>query len=236
MSNHLNTSRSESLSQYDVGLRLHFARVYKIMSIGLFITALVSFFTSQSPQMMQAIHGTWLGLVVALAPLGIIFFGLSPQNVRKMNPGTVQAIFYGFSGLLGLSLSYIFAVYTGISILRVFFITAITFGAMSIWGYTTKRDLSKMGSFLFMGLIGIIIASIVNIFLQSPMLMYFVSGAGVIVFTLLIAFDTQNIKETYNEGDSAADQTKLATMSALSMYLNVINLFQFLLMFLGNRE
>lgn len=236
MNNPSPQNQTATLSRYDAGLREHFARVYKVMCFGLLITALVAYGTSQTPALFEAIHGTWLGLIVMLAPLGIIFFGLSPQNVRKMSVSAVNGVFYLFSGLLGLSMSYIFLAYSGESITRVFFITAAMFGAMSIWGYTTKRDLSAMGSFLFMGVIGLVIASIVNIFLQSPMLYYMYSAAGVLIFTLLIAFDTQRIKDTYSPNDSAAALNKLATMSALSMYLNVINLFQFLLAFLGNRE
>lgn len=236
MNNPSPQNQTATLSRYDAGLREHFARVYKIMCFGLLITALVAYGTSQTPALFQAIHGTWLGLVVMLAPLGIIFFGLSPQNVRKMSVTAVNGFFYLFSGLLGLSMSYIFLAYSGESIARTFFVTASMFGAMSIWGYTTKRDLTAMGSFLFMGLIGLIIASIVNIFLQSTMLAFIYSAVGVLIFTLMIAFDTQRIKDMYSVDDDTAALHKLATMSALSLYLDVINLFQFLLMFLGNRE
>ena len=236
MNDQMSTQRAETLSRYDAGLREHFARVYKIMCIGLLITALVSWATSQTPGLFQAVHGTWLGIVVALAPLGIIFFGLNPARVRTMRTGTVSGLFYLLSGLLGLSMSYIFVAYTGESAAKTFFVTAAMFGAMSVWGYTTKKDLSKMGSFLMMGLIGLIIAMIVNIFFASTMMAFIISAVGVLLFTLLIAFDTQRIKEMYNAGDSAAALHKLAVMSALSLYLDVINLFQFLLMFLGNRE
>ena len=236
MNDQMSTQRAETLSRYDAGLREHFARVYKIMCIGLLITALVSWATSQTPGLFQAVHGTWLGIVVALAPLGIIFFGLNPARVRTMRTGTVSGLFYLLSGLLGLSMSYIFVAYTGESVAKTFFVTAAMFGAMSVWGYTTKKDLSKMGSFLMMGLIGLIIAMIVNIFFASTMMAFIISAVGVLLFTLLIAFDTQRIKEMYNAGDSAAALHKLAVMSALSLYLDVINLFQFLLMFLGNRE
>ncbi|HCK33448.1 MAG: hypothetical protein CMH32_06300 [Micavibrio sp.] len=235
MNDHL-TNRAESLSQYDVGLRAHFARVYKIMCFGLLITAIVSYATAMTPALFQAVHGTALKWVVMLAPLGIIFFGLNPSNVRRMSNTAVSSVFYLFSGLLGLSMSYIFAVYSGESIAQTFFVTASMFGVMSIWGYTTKRDLSSMGSFLFMGLIGLIIASVVNIFLASTMMAFIISAVGVLVFTLMIAFDTQRIKEMYNANDSASALHKLAVMSALSLYLDIINLFQFLLMFLGNRE
>lgn len=236
MNSPISQNRSEVLSQYDAGLREHFARVYKIMCFGLLITALISYGTSQVPALMQAIHGTWLGIIVALAPLGIIFFGLTPARVRNMSVTAVSTVFYAFTGLLGLSMSYIFAAYSGESIVRVFLITATMFGVMSLWGYTTKKDLSAMGSFLFMGLIGLIIASVVNIFLQSSSMQYIISYAGVLIFTLMIAFDTQRIKDMYDVNDSAAALHKLAVMSALSLYLDVINLFQFLLSILGNRN
>ena len=228
--------QEKTLSRYDAGLREHFARVYKIMAIGLFITALVSFFTAATPALFNAVHGTALKWVVMLAPLGIIFFGLNSTNVRKMSGSAVSGMFFLLSGLIGLSMSYIFAVYTVESIAKTFFITASMFGVMSVWGYTTKKDLSSLGSFLMMGVVGLLIAMIVNIFLKSTMMAFVISGIGTLVFTLLIAFDTQRIKEMYNPADTATALHKLAVMSALSLYLDVINLFQFLLMFLGNRE
>tara|TARA_B100001778_G_scaffold334831_1_gene348172 strand:+ start:4049 stop:4879 length:831 start_codon:yes stop_codon:yes gene_type:complete len=236
MSHPQTQEQTQTLSRYDAGLRAHFARVYKIMCFGLLITGLVSFGTAQVPALFNAIHGTFLGIIVALSPLAVIFFGLSPKRVRTMSNAAVSGMFYLMSGLIGLSMSYIFAVYSGNSIARVFFITAGMFGTMSLWGYTTKRDLSAMGSFLFMGMIGLIIASVVNIFLHSTMMQLIVSAAGVLIFTLMIAFDTQRIKEMYNSMDSESALHKLAVMSALSLYLDVINLFQFLLQFLGNRN
>jgi hypothetical protein len=236
MSQHQTNTTTQTLSRYDAGLRAHFARVYQIMCIGLLITGLVSFGASQVPALFNAINGTALGIVVALSPLAIIFFGLSPARVRTMSATAVSGMFYLMSGLIGLSMSYIFAVYSGNSIARVFFITAGMFGTMSLWGYTTKRDLSSMGSFLFMGMIGLIIASIVNIFMASTMMQFIISAAGVLIFTLMIAFDTQRIKEMYNSMDGETALHKLAVMSALSLYLDVINLFQFLLQFLGNRN
>lgn len=225
-----------SSASYDMGLRAHFARVYNMMGLGLVITGLVAYMTSQIPGLFEQIHGTMLGLVVALAPLGIIFFGLTPQRVMTMNMTAVNGLYFGLTALIGLSMSYIFAAYTGESIARVFFITAATFGAMSLWGYTTKKDLSAMGSFLMMGLIGLIIAMVVNMFLGSSTLGYVLSVGGILIFTLLIAFDTQNIKAMYSPANGDDANQRMAVMSALSMYLNVINLFQFLLAFLGNRE
>lgn len=220
---------------YDAGLRAHFSRVYNKMALGLLVTGLIAFATSNSPLFHQ-IHGTWVGLVIALAPLGIIFFGLTPHKVMRMNMSTVNLLYFGLTALIGLSMSYVFVVYTGQSVARVFFITAAMFGAMSIWGYTTKKDLSAMGSFLMMGMIGLFIAMIVNIFLASTMMSFVISAAGVLIFTLMIAFDTQAIKSTYNSAYGDDVNNRMAVMSALSLYLNVINLFQFLLAFMGQRE
>ena len=167
-----------------------------------------------------------------LAPLGfVLFFSV---RINKMSAGAAQAVFWAFAAAMGLSLSYIFAVYTGASITRVFFITAGTFAAMSLYGYTTKRDLTAWGSFLFMGLIGIIIAMVVNLFLQSSALNFAVSVIGVLVFVGLTAYDTQKIKEMYIESDGAAVMTKKAIMGALNLYLDFINLFIMLLRLFGS--
>lgn len=221
---------------FDVGLQKYMQRVYNVMAAGLVLTGFVAYITYQTPALFQAVNGTILGLVIALAPLGIIFFGLSPRKVAAMSTGAVSGLYFLMTGLIGLSLSYIFAVYSGDSVARVFFITAAMFAATSIFGYTTKKDLSGMGTFMIMGVIGLIIASIVNIFMQSTMLQFGISCIGVICFTGLTAWDTQRIKETYNYAHGSENLTKLATMSALSLYLNFINLFQFLLQLMGNRE
>ena len=182
-----------------------------------------------------ALYASPLKWVVMLAPLAMVFF-LS-FRVEKMSVAAAQTTFWVFAALMGLSLSSIFLVFTGESIVRTFFITAASFGALSLWGYTTKRDLTGMGSFLFMGLIGIIIAMIVNIFLQSSTALQFaISAIGVLVFAGLTAYDTQKIKEMYYEGDGAAVAGRKAIMGALRLYLDFINLFLFLLQFLGNRE
>jgi FtsH-binding integral membrane protein len=221
---------------YDAGLQRYFNKVYNMMAFGLVVTGLIAYVTANTPALFQAINGSILGIVVALAPLGILFFGLSPAKVARMSVGAVTGIYLLLTALIGLSMSYIFVAYTGASIAKVFFITAGTFAAMSIYGYTTKRDLSKMGSFLVMAVIGLIIASVVNMFLQSPMMQYVISGIGVIAFTGLTAVDTQRIKETYNSAMDRDSMMKLVIMGALNLYLDFINLFQFLLMFLGNRE
>lgn len=222
--------------EIDAGLRAHMQRVYNVMAAGLVVTGLVSYFVAGTPAFFHAIHGTFLGLVVALAPLGIIFFGLNPARVATMRVSTVNALYYIFTGLMGMSLSYLFYVYSGESLARVFFITAGMFAGTSIYGYTTKRDLSGMGAFMAMGLIGILIAMVVNIFLQSPAVMFAVSVIGVIVFTGLIAWDTQAIKETYSRYHTQEDSSKLAVLSALRLYLDFINLFQFLLYLFGQQR
>ncbi|MCB9963673.1 MAG: Bax inhibitor-1/YccA family protein [Rhodospirillales bacterium] len=230
------TRAGQGETLYDAGLREHFGRVYNMMALGLLVTGLVSYVTAMSPALFESIHGTWMGLIVALAPLGILFFGLTPNRVMTMSMTAVNGLYFGLTALIGLSMSYIFHAYTGESVARVFFITAATFGAMSIWGYTTKKDLSAMGSFLMMGFIGLLIAMVVNMFMGSTMLGFIISGAGVLMFTLMIAFDTQMIKSMYHPANGTDVNQRMAVMSALSLYLDVINLFQFLLSILGNRN
>lgn len=234
----LNTERMNSAQAHaadiDVGLRAYMLRVYNYMALGLGLTGAVAFAASTNMELMQAIHGTGLRWIVMLAPIGFVIF-LSAR-LHAMKPATAQAVFWVYAGLMGLSLSYIFLAYTGASITRVFFITAGTFAGMSLYGYTTKRDLSGMGSFLMMGLIGIILASIVNIFLASSALHFVISVVGVLVFVGLTAYDTQAIKSVYSETDSGATQEKKAIMGALRLYLDFINLFIMLLSLFGNRE
>ncbi|MDN2565637.1 Bax inhibitor-1/YccA family protein [Aquibium sp. A9E412] len=222
----------------DEGLRAYMIRVYNLMALGLAITGVAAFATAQMAMTNQAfaqvVYGSPLRWVVMLAPLGFVFF-LSAR-IHKMSVSAAQTTFWAFAAVMGISLSSIFLVFTGESIVRVFFITAASFGALSLWGYTTKRDLSGFGSFLFMGLIGLIIAMVVNIFLQSSALQFAISAIGVLVFAGLTAYDTQQIKEMYYEGDGAAVAGRKAIMGALRLYLDFINLFMFLLQFLGNRE
>ncbi|WP_027835867.1 Bax inhibitor-1/YccA family protein [Maritalea myrionectae] len=245
-------SRGGAQAAIDEGLRAYMLGVYNYMGIALGITGVVAYFltmltTTNNPdaavvQMGQhyltslgaTLYGSPLQWVVALAPLGFVF-ALS-FGIHKMKFATAQLVFWGFSVAMGLSLSSIFLVYTGESIARVFFITAGTFGAMSLYGYTTKRDLTAWGSFLMMGLIGIIIASIVNIFLASSMLAFAISVIGVLVFVGLTAYDTQKIKENYYEGDGSETMGKKMLMGALALYLDFINLFLMLLRLFGNRE
>lgn len=224
-------------AEIDAGLRTYMLSVYNYMVMGLALTGVVALLTASSPALLQTIYGTPLKWVVMLAPLGFVMF--FSFRIQKMSTGAAQASFWAFAALMGLSLAYIFVAYTGASVARVFFITAGTFGAMSLYGYTTKRDLTAMGSFLFMGLIGIILASLVNIFLASSALQFAISVIGVLVFVGLTAYDTQAIKNEYVGGLEHADggvQTKGAIMGALRLYLDFINLFLMLLQLFGNRE
>lgn len=217
----------------DVGLRNYMLRIYNYMAGGLALTGIVAYGALVSG-FYQAIYGTPLIWLVMLAPLGFVL--VLSFGIQRLSLGTAQLLFWAFAGVMGLSLSWIFIRYTGTSIARVFFITAGTFAAMSLYGYTTRRDLSGIGSFLFMGLIGIIIASVVNIFLASPGLYFAISVIGVLVFVGLTAWDTQQIKEMYWEGDGTAVAGKKAIMGALTLYLDFINLFLFMLRFLGDRR
>ena len=217
----------------DEGLRAYMLRVYNYMAMGIGITGLVSY-AAVASGIYQQIAATPFIWVVMLAPLGMVFF-LSAR-IGNMSVSGAQIAFWVFAGLMGLSLGWIFLAYTGTSIANVFFVTAAAFGGLSLYGYTTKKDLSGWGSFLIMGLIGVIIAMLVNIFLQSSALQFAVSVIGVLVFSGLTAYDTQRIKEMYYVGDDGAVAGRKAIMGALSLYLNFINLFLMLLSLFGNRE
>jgi len=217
----------------DVGLREYMLRVYNYMASGLALTGIVAYIAAESG-FYASIARTPLIWLVILAPLGLVM--LMSFGIQRMQASTAQALFWLFSAVMGLSLASIFLVYTGASIARVFFITAGTFAAMSVYGYTTQRDLSQFGSFLFMGLIGIIIASLVNMFLASSALQFAISVIGVVVFTGLTAWDTQQIKEMYYEGDDYETGSKKAIMGALRLYLDFINLFMMLMQLLGTRR
>jgi len=222
---------------FDAGLRTHMQRVYNMMAIGLVVTGVLAYAVSSTPALAALfLSNQIVFLIVAFAPLGIMFFGLSPARVQKMSIGAVTGWYLLITGLIGISMSSIFMIYSTESITRVFFITAGMFSATSIYGYTTKKDLSAMGSLMIMGLIGIIIASIVNIFMQSSMMEFIISCVGVVVFTGLTAWDTQRIKETYSAADNHDSTTKLAIMGALSLYLDFINLFMMLLRLFGSRD
>jgi FtsH-binding integral membrane protein len=226
----------------DAGLRAYMLRVYNYMLMGLGLTGLTAWFTASTPAFSQlfftqAAGGyslSGLGWIVLLAPLALVFF--ISFRIQQMSFATAQATFWIYAGLMGIGLTPILLLYTGASVAQVFFTTAATFGAMSLWGYTTKRDLSGFGSFLFMGLIGILIASVVNMFLQSGMMQWIISVLGVLIFTGLTAYDTQSIKETYFVGDDGTVTGKKAIMGALRLYLDFINLFLMLLRLMGDRR
>ena len=226
--------RAASAVEIDEGLRAFMLKVYNYMGLGLALTGAVAFFTATSPAMMQAIHGTALSWLVMLSPLAFIL--VLSFGIQKLRPATAQALFWAFAGVMGLSMSSIFIAYTGTSIARVFFITAALFGAMSLYGYTTKKSLASWGSFLFMGLLGVIIAMVVNIFLASSALHFAISVIGVLIFTGLTAYDTQSIKQQYYEGDGAVIVEKKAIMGALRLYLDFINLFIMLMHLMGQQR
>src|SRR4051794_2918661 len=237
----------------DVGLRAYMLRIYNYMVIGLAITGFAALgiymlsVTNDPALTVAKIRGIMLTNVgyalfvsplkwaVILAPLALVFF-LS-FRIQSMRPSTAQITFWIYAGLVGISLGSIFLIYTHTSIVRVFFITAASFGALSLWGYTTQRDLTGMGSFLIMGLFGVVIASFVNIFMASSMLQWIISVVGVLVFAGLTAYDTQRLKAEYMYGAMDGDvMERSAIMGALSLYLDFLNLFTMLLQLLGTRD
>jgi FtsH-binding integral membrane protein len=228
------TQAGAAAADIDVGLRQYMLKVYNYMTGGLVLTGVIAYFVANSPTILHAIYGTPLQWVVMLAPIGFaMLFGF---KIQSMSASTAQLLYWVFAGVMGLSLSFIFLAYTGASVARVFFITAGTFAGMSLYGYTTKRDLAAMGSFMFMGLIGIVLASLVNIFIASSALQFAISVIGVVVFVGLTAWDTQRIKEWYFEGDSRDIMGKKSIMGALSLYLDFINLFVMLMQLIGVRR
>lgn len=219
---------------FDEGLRAHMLRVYNYMALGLVLTGVVAFTVSSIPALYVPIFSSPLKWVVFLAPLAFVL--LFSFRIQTMSAAGAQAMFWAFCAVMGLSLASIFLVYTGTSIARTFFIAASMFGAMSLYGYTTKTDMTKFSSFLIMGLIGVVIASIVNLFLGSSALQFAISVIGIVVFLGLTAWDTQNIKEQYAEHFDSESRQKMAVWGAFSLYLNFVNIFQLLLNFTGERE
>jgi len=235
--NRINTStRTVDQAYIDEGLRAHMLRIYNYMSAALALTGIVAWFGASSG-IYVSLASTPLIFVIMLAPLGVVLYFAS--RINNMTVSRAQSVFWVFAGLMGLSLSYIFLAYTGTAIFQTFFITAGAFAGLSIWGYTTKKDLSAMGTFLIMGLIGIIIASVVNMFIGSAQLHFIVSVLGVIIFAGLTAWDTQKLKRDWinrvqHSGEVVAE--KSAIMGALTLYLDFINLFLFMLQFMGRRN
>ncbi|MCL2469160.1 MAG: Bax inhibitor-1/YccA family protein [Alphaproteobacteria bacterium] len=229
------TSTSTRTITLDQGLRQHMMRVYNYMGIGLILTGLVAYIVANTALAGLIFGGNKLVAYAAMfSPL--VYIMVMSWKMHKVSASTAQTLFWGFCALMGLSMSTIFLAFTETSIARAFFITAGTFMGMSLWGYTTKKDLTSMGSFLMMGVIGILLAMIVNIFMQSDMMQWIVSVLGVAIFTGLTAYDTQNIKRSYSERLPQETNNKLAVMGALRLYLNFINAFQFLLSLMGNRN
>ena len=228
---------------FDAGLRKHMLSIYNYMASGVLLTGIVALLTARSGLAIQFASGP-LMWIVALSPLAIVFAMSFGRN--KFSTTTLQAMFWGFTVLMGLSLSTIFLVYTGASIALTFFATAAAFAGLSLFGYTTQKDLSGFGSFLIMGVVGLIVASLLNLWLQSPGLMWAISFLGVLIFAGLTAYDTQRLKDEYlyiqnakltNPAIAASfPMGKMVVLGALNLYLDFINMFLFLLRFMGNRE
>jgi FtsH-binding integral membrane protein len=227
----------------DEGLRTHMNKVYATMSVGTLLTFIVAWAFGTSDALFsilrdpRTLQPNILGWIVMFAPLGMVFFFGAALN--RLSAAGAQLYFYAYAAVMGLSMSWIFMAFTGVSIAQVFLITSIAFAGLSLVGYTTKKDLSGMGSFLVMGVIGLLVAMIVNMFLQSPAIAYAVSILGVLIFAGLTAYDTQKIKNDYIQHAYAMDQEwlgKAAVMGALNLYLDFINMFMFLLQLFGNRD
>lgn len=224
-----------SVVSLDAGLRAHMLRVYNYMGCGLAVTGAVAYFASTSMALMNLLFGSpGMALLVALLPL-IAVFALS-WKIDKLDVSTAQMLFWGFSALMGVSLSSLFLVYTGTSIASAFFVTSSMFLGMSVYGYVTDADLTRMGSFLIMGVIGLIVASLVNLFMRNSMFSLVISAIGVVIFTGLAAYDTQKIKQMYFESDSIEIANKKAIVGALALYLDFINLFIYVLRLMGVRK
>jgi FtsH-binding integral membrane protein len=231
----------------DAGLRAYMIRVYNYMAMGVALTGVVAWATFQAAVVTnangaivgltsfgQAIYGGPATIILLLGTLGLVMF--ISFRIQYLQPATAFALFMLYAGLLGLMLSSIFLAYTGVSITRVFFISAASFGALSVYGYTTQRDLSPIGSFLIMGLFGLLIAMVVNIFVKSSGLDFIISAVGVLIFAGMTAWDTQRIKEMYDPMQDGTVAGRKAVMGALQLYLDFINLFLFLLRLLGDRR
>jgi FtsH-binding integral membrane protein len=230
-------------ASFDVGLRAHMVRVYNYMAAGLALSGIVAlalFSSAELASLFFDIQGgrvvglNVLGWIAIFAPLGLLL--LTSFRAGRMSVGAVQAVYWAVTALMGVSLSLLLFHYTGASVARTFFVTAAAFGALSLYGYTSKRDLTAMGKFLFMGVIGLILAGLVNMIWPSGTMSFIISAAGVLIFSGLIAYDTQRIKEQYAEAWGTEAAEKVAIFSALSLYLDFVNLFQFLMHFLGQER
>ncbi len=235
--NTIRTAAGTRTAQIDQGLRAHMNKVYGTMSVGMLLTFLTAWAVGNNAYMMETMFTGITRWIVMFAPLIMVFaFG---AVINKLSAAAAQLFFYAFSAVMGLSLSYIFVVFTDFSIAQVFLTTSVAFAGLSLWGYTTKKDISGWGSFLIMGVIGLIVASIINIFLGSPAIMFAISVIGVLIFAGLTAYDTQSIKNEYVAHAAHGDAEwlgKSAIMGALRLYLDFINMFMFLLQLMGGRE
>ena len=230
-------------AEIDQGLRAHMNKVDGTMSVGMLITFAVAWAVGTSPALLAVfrdpatLQPNILGWIVMFAPLAMVFgFG---AMINRFSAAAAQTFFYVFAAVMGLSMAWIFVAFTGLSIANVFLITSISFAGLSLYGYTTKKDISGWGTFLIMGVIGLIVAMVVNIFLQSPAIMFAISILGVLIFAGLTAYDTQKIKNDYIAHAAHGDQewlAKSAIMGALNLYLDFINMFMFLLQLFGSRE
>ncbi len=235
--NTIRTGAGAHTAEIDAGLRAHMNKVYGTMSVGLLLTALVSWAVGTNEMLLQTLFTGYVRYIVMFLPLIMVFaFG---AMINRISAAGAQLFFYVFASAMGLSISWIFAVFTDFSITQTFLVTSISFAGLSLWGYTTKKDISGWGSFLIMGVIGLIIASVVNIFLGSGIVQLAISALGVLIFAGLTAYDTQKIKNTYlahaHHGDTEW-LAKAAIMGALNLYLDFVNLFMFMLQFMGGRD
>jgi len=239
----MRTAAGTRTAQIDEGLRAHMNKVYGTMSVGLLFTALVAWAFGSSPTLMSVLRDpvtlspNILGWIVMFLPLIMVFaFGAA---INRLSAAGAQLFFYVFAAAMGLSMSWIFVAFTGVSIAQTFLVTSIAFAGLSLYGYTTKKDISGWGAFLIMGVIGLIVASIVNIFLASPALYFAISAIGVLIFAGLTAYDTQKLKTDYIQHAQSMDGewlAKSAILGALNLYLDFVNMFMFLLQFMGNRQ
>ena len=224
------TSVKAQGAAYDAGLRKHMIGIYNRMSLGVLVTGLVAFFTANSGLVEVLASNQMLFLIIAFAPLAVILFGFNPQ---KMEASKLRISFFVISVLYGLSFSTIFLVFAGTDIARAFFLAAAAFAGLSLFGYTTKKNLDGMGSFLIMGVWGLIVLSVVNIFMQSSLMMNVVSAAGILIFSGLTAWETQRMKESYHASYGEEANSRMGWVAALNLYISFIALFQYILHFVG---
>jgi FtsH-binding integral membrane protein len=228
------TIPSAEAQAVDQGLRAYMIGVYQYMALGVALTGAIAYVLSSQPEIMQMIWGTPLKWVAIFAPLPVALY--TQFRIHSLNPSTAQALFWLYAALVGVSFTVLFAIFTDASIVRVFLVTSIAFGALTLYGYTTNRNLSAWGSFLFIGMIGVLIAGLVNIFLQSSALNFAVSAIGVLVFAGLTAYDTQQIKAMYYEAADEKTAARYSILGSLWLYISFVAMFQFLLSLIGDRE